>query len=50
LFKRWFVVYKHDGSPVDWAVFVHKAKAELFRQMQPNPDKLEVRQFNLSEI
>jgi len=50
LFKRWIVVYKHDGSPVDFALFVHKSKAELFRQIQSNADKLEVRQFNLTEI
>ncbi len=44
------MVYKHDGSPVDFALFVHKSKAEMFRKMQTNADKLEVRQFNLTEI
>jgi hypothetical protein len=50
LFKRWIVVYKHDGSPLEGALFVHKAAADKYRARQTNADKLEVRQFNLTEI
>jgi len=50
LYKRWLVVYKHDKSPVDGAIFVHKAAAEKYRAAQSNADKLVVAQFNLSEI
>lgn len=50
MFKRWFVVYKHDGSPVDGAVFIHRAAAEKFRAAQANATKLEVKQLNLTEI
>ena len=50
MFKRWVIVYKHDKSPVDGGVFVHKAAAELFRAAQHNALKLEVKQFNLTEI
>ena len=44
------MVYKHDGSPVDGGVFVHKAAAEKFLTKQANASKLEVKQFNLTEI
>lgn len=50
MFKRWFVVYKHDNSPVDGGVFVHKAAAEKFLAKQTNSTKLTVKQYNLSEI
>jgi hypothetical protein len=50
LFKRWVIVYKHDKSPVDGGVFIHKPAAEKFLAAQHNKLKLEVKQFNLSEI
>ena len=50
MFKRWIVVYKHDGSPVDGGIFVHRQAAEKFLAKQSNASKLEVKQFNLSEI
>lgn len=50
MFKRWIVVYKHDGSPVDGGIFVHKAAAEKFLGKQANASKLSVKQLNLSEI
>jgi hypothetical protein len=42
------VVYKHDGSPVDGGMFIHKIAAELFRAAQHNALKLEIRQSNVS--
>jgi hypothetical protein len=50
LYKRWLVVYKHDGSPVDGAIFVHRSAAEKYCNAQANASKLEVKQFNLTEI
>jgi hypothetical protein len=50
LFKRWFVVYKHDNSPIDGAVFIHKDAALKFLSKQPNAVKLTIKQYNLTEI
>ena len=50
MFKRWVVVYKHDHSPVDGGLFIHKAAAELFKASQHNALKLMVVQFSLSEL
>jgi hypothetical protein len=41
-FKRWCVVFKHDKSPVDECVFVHKIKAQQKMGNMPNKLKLEV--------
>lgn len=41
-FKRWCVVFKHDKSPLDECLFIHKSKAELKMNEMPNKTKLEV--------
>jgi hypothetical protein len=44
LSKRWLVVYDHDGSPVDGAIFMHKNKADDFRMEKKDPSKYRVEQ------
>lgn len=43
--KRWAVVYRHDGSPVDGAVFMHRNKAEVFLLAQKRPDAYRIEQI-----
>jgi hypothetical protein len=41
-FNRWCVVFKHDKSPLDECLFIHKAKAEKKMNEMDNKNKLEV--------
>lgn len=48
-FKRWCIVFKHDKSPLDECLFIHKAKAETKLNELPNKAKLEVVIMQLSQ-
>jgi len=47
MFARWAVIHRHDGSPVDGLVFIHKPKAEQMRKQLNRPDKYRVVPVNL---
>ena len=47
IFKRWTVVYKHDQSPVEECLYVHKAHAIKKHNSLKNKDKCEIKQIAL---
>lgn len=50
IFKRWVVRYKHDKSPVDGHLFVHKSAADDALTSIKNKDKLEVCQIAIMSV
>ena len=51
-YKRWFIVFKHDHSPLDECIFTHKAKSLDKLDTLPNKNKLTVAQleFTITKI
>ena len=47
VFKRWAVLYLHDGAPVDGAIFIHKAKAIEFKANMKNSSKYKVAEVQI---
>ena len=47
IFKRWTVVYKHDQSPVEECLYVHKAHAIKKHEPMKNKDKCEIKKIAL---
>ena len=47
VFKRWAVLYLHDGAPVDGALFIHKAKAIELKASMKSPEKYRVAQVEV---
>jgi hypothetical protein len=45
IYTRWVVAYKHDSSPVDECLYVHKSKAENKRLSLKNKDKLKINEI-----
>lgn len=37
--KRWAVLHKHDRSPIEGSIYIHKAKAMKRLSGLANPDK-----------
>jgi len=50
LFKRWAILYLHDGSPLDGAVFVQKPTAEKMLRGLVNKHKLYISEVYLAEL
>jgi len=48
MFRRWAVVHKHDSSPVDGLVFIHKLKAQDNLKLMPSPEKHKVIQVMIA--
>ena len=46
-FVRWLVLFKHDNSPVDGGVFIHKHAAEQFLKSHKRPSKLIVKRAQM---
>ncbi len=44
-YKRWFIVFKHDQSPLDECIFTHRAKAQAKLDTLSNKNKLNVVQL-----
>ena len=42
IFSRWTVVYKHDQSPIEECLYVHKAHAIKKHDLMNNKDKRKV--------
>jgi len=51
-YKRWFIVFKHDHSPLDECIFTHKVKALDKLDTLLNKNKLTVAQleFTITKI
>jgi hypothetical protein len=51
-YKRWFIVFRHDHSPLDECIFTHKAKALDKLDTLTNKNKLTVAQleFTITKI
>jgi hypothetical protein len=51
-YKRWFIVFRHDHSPLDECIFTHKAKALDKLDTLSNKNKLTVAQleFTITKI
>jgi len=51
-YKRWFIVFRHDHSPLDECIFTHKVKAQAKLDTLSNKNKLDVAQleFTLTKI
>jgi hypothetical protein len=47
IFSRWTVVYKHDQSPIEECLYVHKAHAIKKHEQMSNKDKCEVKKISL---
>ena len=47
IFNRWTVVYKHDQSPVEECLYIHKAHALKKHQSMKNLDKCEIKKISL---
>ena len=50
MFKRWAIVFKHDASPVDGALFTHKFAAEKLIKQMKNPSKFRTAQMKMVEV
>jgi hypothetical protein len=47
IFTRWAIVFKHDKSPLDECLYIHKAKAESKLHLINNKNKFEIQQVAL---
>jgi hypothetical protein len=45
LCTRWSVLYKHDKTPIEGCLYIHKAKAEKRMLGMKNPENFEVGQI-----